>query len=212
MASVTLVSGSGTTRLAGGTRLSDLPWMFVGGEIMTHTIATATGDVVYYGLDNSNLTVYRLQCYEDITLTPEYADYEKYCNGVKVNARKLESYSATITITDDMIDLYQLRVLARQAAAKYQQVGGSYNIERLTIDNLVQNWQVPVLFEHHYLQEESADDQWMAAVLFEPELSIGDIPIDPTEGWTTELTLSVRRSVTYEGFLALQRHDTTEIV
>jgi len=212
MASVTLVSGTGTTRLAGGTRMSDLPWMFIGGEVMTHTVATATGAMVYYGLDNTNLTVYRLQCYEDITLSPEYADYEKYCNGVKINARKLDSYSATITITDDMIDLEQLRVLARQASAKYQQAGASTNIERLTIDNLVQNWYVPVLFEHHYLQEESNDDQWMSAILFECELSIGDIPVDPIEGWTTELTINVRRSTTYEGWLALQRHDTVEIV
>lgn len=212
MASVVLVTGSGTTRLAGGTRLSDLPWVFIGGEVMTNTVATATGDMVYYGLDNSNLTVYRLQCYEDITVSPEYEDYEKFCNGVKVNARKLDSFTTTLTITDDMIDLEQLRVLARQSIARYDQVGATTNIERLTIDNLVQNWFVPVLFEQHYVQEASTDDQWVALMAFEAELSIGDIPMDPTEGWTSELTIAIRRSATYEGYVALQRHDTVEIV
>ena len=215
MAIIVLVTGTGTTRLGKGQRLSGLPMVFIGGEIVTEVVTGSgvggTGGVTYYKLDNTNMTVYRLRCYEDITISPDYNDFEKWCEGALVQGRNLQAYSATIRVTDDTIDLEQLRILARQAAANYEKDTDA-NIERLTIDDLVQNWRVPVLFEQHYSQAGSTADQWVGLMAFSAELSIGDIPMDPTDGWSTELTISIARSDTYDGYLALMRHDDVDIV
>ena len=209
---IVLVTGSGTTRLGEGTRLTNYPYVLIGGEIATRTISTATGDVTYYGLDNSLETVYRLRCYQDISVTPEYDDYEKYCNGALVHERKITQFTSTLTVTDDTIDLEQLRILARQSSADFWSVGAPHNIETLIFGELVSGWTVPVLFEQHYKHPSSTDDQWVALLAFEATLSIGEIPIDPTEGWTTELTINIDRSDTYDGYLALMRHDTVQII
>jgi len=211
MASVTLVTGSGTTRLGQGHRMADLPWIFIGGEVSTHSIATATGDFVYYELDNSVLPVYRLQCYDDIQISPQTSDYEKYCNGVKVMGKKLEGFQTTFRLTDDTVDLEQLRVLSRQPSENYDRVGGIHNMEKLLMDNFEEDTIWPVVFEHHYKQDGSDVDQWAAILAFEAKLSIGDIPIDPVEGWTTTITIDIQRSTTYNGYLIMQRRDSTQI-
>jgi len=73
---VQLVTGSGTTRTARGYQLSRWPWVFFGGSVDTRSVATATGSLTYYGLDNSVIDVMRLGCYRDIVLAPQYADFD----------------------------------------------------------------------------------------------------------------------------------------
>jgi len=102
---VQLVTGSGTTRTARGYQLSRWPWVFFGGSVDTRTVTTATGALTYYGLDNSVNEVLRLGCYMDVVLAPQYADFDKYCDGVKHVEKNLNGYQSTLTVTDDVVDL-----------------------------------------------------------------------------------------------------------
>ena len=208
---VQLVTGSGTTRTARGYQLSRWPWVFFGGSVDTRTVTTATGALTYYGLDNSVTEVLRLGCYMDVVLAPQYADFDKFCDGVKHVDKNLNGYQSTLTVTDDVVDLYLLRRFMRQSSGNYQSVGGSTNIESLIIGDLVSDV-VPVLFEHHYDQATSTADEYVGIVAFEAELSLGDLTGNYDEGWSAELTIDVRYSATYGGYLGLMRHDDVLIV
>jgi len=208
---VQLVTGSGTTRTARGYQLSRWPWVFFGGSVDTRTVTTATGTLTYYGLDNSVTDVLRLGWYMDVVLAPQYADFDKYCDGVKHVEKNLNGYQSTLTVTDDVVDLYLLRRFMRQSSGNYQSVGGSTNIESLIIGDLVSDV-VPVLFEHHYDQATSTADEYVGIVAFEAELSLGDLTGNYDEGWSAELTIDVRYSATYGGYLGLMRHDDVLIV
>lgn len=207
---VTLVTGSGTTRTAAGYQLSRWPWIFLGGSVDTRTIVTDTGTVTYYGLDNSVNEVLRLACYRDIVLAPQYTDFENFCNGVRVPDKNLSGYQNTITITDDIVDLYFLRRFMRQSSGNYQ-VANASNIESLVIGDLVSDV-MPVLYEHHYDQATSTADEYIGILAFEAELSLGDITGNYDEGYSAELTIDVRYSSTYSGYLALMRYDDVLIV
>lgn len=208
---VQLVTGSGTTRTARGYQLSRWPWVFLGGSVDTRTVTTATGSLTYYGLDNSVNEVLRLGCYKDIVLSPQYSDFDKYCDGVKVSGKGLSSYQCTLTVTDDVVDLYMLRRFMRQSSGNYQSVGGSTNIESLLIGDLVSDT-MPVLWEHHYDEATSSADEYLGIVAFEADLSLGDMTGNYDEGWSAELTIDVRYSATYGGYLGLMRHDDVLIV
>jgi len=208
---VQLVTGSGTTRTARGYQLSRWPWVFFGGSVDTRTVTTATGTLTYYGLDNSVTDVLRLGWYMDVVLAPQYADFDKFCDGVKHVEKNLNGYQSTLTVTDDVVDLYLLRRFMRQSSGNYQSVGGSTNIESLIIGDLVSDV-VPVLFEHHYDQATSTADEYVGIVAFEAELSLGDLTGNYDEGWSAELTIDVRYSATYGGYLGLMRHDDVLIV
>ena len=208
---VQLVTGSGTTRTARGYQLSRWPWVFFGGTVDTRTVTTATGALTYYGLDNSVNEVLRLGCYRDIVLAPQYADFDKFCDGVKHTERNLNEYQSTLTVTDDVVDLYFLRRFMRQSSGNYQSVGAPTNIESLLIGDMVSDF-VPVLFEHHYDQATSSADEYLGIVAFEAQMSLGDLSGNYDEGYSAELTISVRYSATYGGYLGLMRHDDVLIV
>ena len=208
---VQLVTGSGTTRTARGYQLSRWPWVFFGGSVDTRSVATATGSLTYYGLDNSVIDVMRLGCYRDIVLAPQYADFDKFCDGVKHTEKNLNGYQCTLTVTDDVVDLYLLRRFMRQSSGNYQSVAGATNIESLVIGDLVSDV-VPVLFEHHYDQTISTADEYLGIVAFEAELSLGDLTANYDEGYSAELTIDVRYSATYGGYLGLMRRDDVLIV
>lgn len=209
MPTVQLVTGSGTTRTAQGYQLSRWPWVFIGGEVDTRTVSTATGPLTYYGLDNTTTEVLRLGCYRDITISPQYSDFDRFCDGVRIQGKNLTGYQSTLTVTDDVIDLYELRYFMRQRSTRYQ-VAPDSNIERLVIGDLV-TAVMPVLFEHHYEQATSATDEYVGILAFEAELSLGDIAMNYDEGYSAELTIDIRYSDTYSGYLALMRYDDVAI-
>ena len=208
---VQLVTGSGTTRTARGYQLSRWPWIFLGGSVDTRTVTTTTGSLTYYGLDNSVNEVLRLGCYKDVVLAPQYADFEKFCDGVKHQEKNLNGYQCTVMVTDDVVDLYMLRRFMRQSSGNYQSVGNPTNIESLVIGDLVSDV-IPVLFEHHYDQATSTADEYLGIVAFETEISLGDLTGNYDEGYSAELTIDVRYSATYGGYLGLMRHDDVLIV
>jgi len=208
---VQLVTGSGTTRTARGYQLSRWPWVFLGGSVDTRTVTTSTGSLTYYGLDNSINEVLRLGCYKDVVLSPQYADFEKFCDGVKQQKKNLNGYQCTVTVTDDVVDLYMLRKFMRQSSGNYQSVGNPTNIESLLVGDLVSDI-IPVLFEHHYDEVSSTADEYIGIVAFEAELSLGDLTGNYDEGYSAELTIDVRYSATYGGYLGLMRHDDVLIV
>jgi len=207
---VQLISGSGTTRTPTGFRMSNYPWVYLGGTVDTLTAGVGTGQVTYYGLDNTTVDVLRLGCYKDITLSPQWNTFEDYCWGVLVRKRKLTGYVTTVTITEDLIDLTSLRWFMRQASAQHAQHVGTH-IEALTIDDVV-TWAMPVLFEHHYKRASSATDEYVGILCFEAEISLGDLSMDPNEGYSAELTIEVNRSDTYNGYVSLMRKDAVVIV
>lgn len=209
-ATVKLVTGSGTTRTAAGYKLSRWPWIFLGGSVDTRTVTTATGTLTYYGLDNSVNQVLRLGCYRDISLEPQYADFDEYCAGVRVPKKNLNGYTETVTVTDDIIDLYFLRRFMRQSSGNYQ-VAEASNIESLVIGDMVTDV-MPVLFEHHYVQATSSADEYVGILAFEAEISLGGISGNYDEGYSGELTIDVRYSDTYSGYLALMRYDDVLVV
>lgn len=208
---VQLVTGSGTTRTARGYQLSRWPWVFFGGSVDTRTVTTGTGALTYYGLDNSVSEVLRLGCYRDVVLDPQYADFDKFCDGVKHTERNINEYQCTLTVTDDVVDLYLLRRFMRQSAGNYQSVGAPTNIESLLIGDMVADF-VPVLFEHHYDQAASSADEYLGIVAFEAQLSLGTFTGNYDEGYSAELTIAVRYSATYGGYLGLMRRDDVLIV
>jgi|GEM_PF-2920448 len=209
-ASVQLVSGTGTTRTARGYRLTRWPWVFLGGSVVTYVIPGATGDLTYYGLDNSTYEVLRLGCYRDIVITPETEDYENYCDGVKMTETIITAFTSTLTVTDDVVDLYFLRRFLRQSAGNYN-YSPAFNIESLKVGDVVSDW-IPVLWEHHYAQKASAADEYLGIVAFEAQLMLGDITGNYTEGYSSELTIRIRYSNTYSGYLGLMRHDDVLVV
>jgi len=99
----------------------------------------------------------------------------------------------------------------RQSSGNYQSVAGATNIESLVIGDLVSDV-VPVLFEHHYDQTISTADEYLGIVAFEAELSLGDLTANYDEGYSAELTIDVRYSATYGGYLGLMRRDDVLIV
>lgn len=205
-ATLQLVSGTGECLTARGFRLSNYPWVYIGGTVDT----IVSGTITYYGIDNSSEECIRLGCYKDITLSTVYADFEDYCDGVRIQKRKLDGYTTTVTVTEDLVDLRYLRWFLRQSSGMYDSDAAVHE-ESLLVGDLITRV-VPVLFEHHYMQDASADDQWIGVLMFECELSLGDIEIDPTEGYSGELTIDVRKSDTYGGFMCWVRHDTVDIV
>lgn len=209
-ATVQLVTGSGTTRTARGYKLTRWPWVFLGGSVDTRTVTTATGTLTYYGLDNSVAEVLRLGCYRDISLDPEYADSDDYCDGVRVPTKSLNGYTGSVTITDDVVDLRYLRRFMRQPSGNYQVAAGS-NIESLVIGDMVSDV-MPVLFEHHFVQGSSTADEYLGILAFEAEISLSAIDGDYDEGYSGELTIDVRYSSTYSGYLALMRYDDVLVV
>lgn len=209
-ATVQLVTGSGTTRTARGYKLTKWPWIFLGGSVDTRTVVTDTGTLTYYGLDNSVNEVLRLGCYRDVSLEPQYADFDDYCGGVRVPKKSLNGYTETFSITDDVVDLYYLRRFMRQSSGNYQ-VANASNIESLIIGDLVSDV-MPVLFEHHYIQATSASDEYIGILAFEAEISLGGMSGNYDEGYSGELTVNVRYSTTYGGYLALMRYDDVLVV
>ena len=207
---VQLVTGSGTTRTAKGYQLSRWPWVFIGGSVDTRTVVTATGPLTYYGLDNSVNEVLRLGCYREITFAPQYSDFDNFCDGVRVPDKNLNGYQVTLTVTDDVIDLYLLRLFMRQSSGNYQS-SSTHHIERLIVGDLVSDV-MPVLFEHHYDQATSSADEYIGILAFEAGLTLGDITTNYDEGYSAELTIDVRYSSTYGGYLALMRYDDVLIV
>lgn len=207
MATTQLVSGTGDTLTCRGFRLTNYPWVYFGGDVDT----IVSGGVTYYGLDNSVTEVVKLCCYKEITIAPSYNDFEDYCDGVKVNKRKLDTFQVTLTVTEDIIDLRRLRYFMRQSSGAYD-IDVAVNTETLLISDLVSSAVMPVLFEQHYTQEANNDDQYIGILAFEAELSLGDIDIDPDEGYNAELTIDIRRSTTYGGFMCWMRKDTAVII
>lgn len=204
-ATVTLVTGSGTTRTAAGYSLTRWPWVFLGGSVDTRTITTSTGTVTYYGLDNSTTEVLRLGCFRDIVLEPQYNEYDDYCDGVLIRRRNLSGYTGTLTITQDVVDLYFLRKFMRQSSSRYA-IANASNLESLTIGDMVTDV-IPVLFEHHYEQASSSADEYIGILAFEAEISLGAYTGNYDEGWSAEMTIDVRYSDTYSAYLALVRYD-----
>jgi hypothetical protein len=209
-ASVTLVTGTGTTRTARGYRLTRWPWIFIGGTVSSTVIPGATGNVTYYGLDNSTVEVLRLRCYRDIVITPETEDFENYCDGVKQTETVITQFTSTMTITDDVVDLYYLRRFLRQSSGNYN-YSTTYNIEALRVGDVVTDW-IPVLWEHHYTQATSTADEYIGILAFEAQLMLGDITGNYSEGYSSEMTIQIRYSDTYDGYLGLMRHDDVLVV
>lgn len=209
-ATVQLVTGSGTTRTARGYKLTKWPWVFFGGSVDTRTVTTATGTLTYYALDNSVNQVIRLGCYRDISLEPQYSDFDEYCAGVRVPKKTLNGYTETLTVTDDVVDLSLLRRFMRQSSGNYS-VAQASNIESLVIGDLVDDV-VPVLFEHHYTQTDSTADEYLGILAFEAEISLGGVSGNYDEGYSAELTIDVRYSETYSGYLGLVRYDDVLVV
>lgn len=204
MATVQLVTGSGSTIQADGYRLSGFPWVFFGGSVDTRVCSTTTGDVTYYALDNSETPVYRLKCLKDVTLAPTYNEFEDWCDGQLISKKVLQGFTQTMTLTEDIVDLSFLRWFFRQPAGSYDWEDGC-SIESLLIGNMCSQV-MPVLWEHHYVHCSSAD-MYMGILAFEAELSLGDISVDGNEGYSAELTIAVRYSNTYGAYLALMRYD-----
>lgn len=209
-ATVQLVTGSGMTRTARGYKLTRWPYVFLGGSVDTRTVVTATGPLTYYGLDNSVSEVLRLGCYRDINLEPQYADFDDYCDGVLIRKKNLNSYIETLMVTDDVVDLRLLRRFMRQSSGNYQ-VDAASNIESLVIGDLVSDV-MPVLFEHHYVQANSTADEYLGILAFEAEISLGGVSGNYDEGYSGELTIDVRYSTTYGGYLGLMRYDDVLVV
>lgn len=202
---VSLVTGSGTTRAAAGYRLTRWPWVFIGGSVDTRTVTTATGTLTYYGLDNSVNEVLRLGCYRDVVITPETEDVENFCDGVKQTETIITAFTSTLTVTNDLVDMYYLRRFLRQSSGNYS-VAPASDIESLLIGDTVSDW-IPVLWEHHYVQAASVHDQYIGIVAFEAQLMLGDITGNYSEGYSGELTIQVRYSDTYGAYLGAMRHD-----
>ena len=211
MATTQLVSGTGTTKTAEGYLLPNYPWVYIGGEVDTLTSGTGTGACTYYGLVNTNVDVLKLGCYEDVTLAPVIEDLECWCDGKRRSAKKLNGFTTTLTVTQDLIDLEYLRYFLRQSSGQWCE-DTSGNIASLTITDMISSQDLPVLLEQHYVQEENNEDQYVAVLCFQCELSLGDITIDPNEGWRGELTIDVEYSETYGGYYCIMRKDSVEIV
>jgi len=210
MPTVQMVTGSGTTRTADGYRLSRWPWIFLGGSVTSYVVAGATGDMTYYGLDNSTYEVLRLGCYHDVVIAPQYEEFDQFCDGVKTTEQQLTEFIATVTVTEDIVDLYFLQTFLRQRATNYN-YSATLNIESLLVGDLVDDV-MPVLFEHHYSQATSTADEYVAIVGFEAQVHLGDITGNYTEGYSAELTINIRFSNTYDGYLGLMRHDDVAVV
>lgn len=210
MTTPVLLSGSGTTVTNLGYRLSNYPLVYIGGTVDTLTAGAGTAAVTYYGLDNTTVDVLKLGCYKDITWSPQWNTFEDYCDGVLVRERKLTGYNCALTVTSDVIDLQYLRYFLRQASAQYD-VNTTLHFEALLVDDVTE-WVLPVLMEQHYRTADSTADEYIGILAFEAELSLGDISIDPNEGWSAELTIEARRSDTYAGYLGLMRYDAAQLV
>lgn len=209
-ASPQLVSGSGTTRAADGHRLTRWPWIYFGGSVVTYTVTGQTGDMNYYGLDNTTYEVLRLGCYHDVVITPEYEEFDKFCDGVQYTEDAITRWTSTVTVTDDIVDLYFLRYFLRQRSSNYD-YSSTLNIESLLVGDVVSDF-MPVLWEHHYVQRTSTADQYLGIVAFEAQLKLGEITGNYTEGYSAELSFTIRYSNTYSGFLGIMRHDDVDVV
>ena len=208
-ATVQLVSGSGTTTTAAGYKLSKYPWVYIGGTVDTISVVGTTGTFSYYGLDNSSAEVIRIGCYKDITLAPQWEEFDDFCNGVRFTDKSLSTFQETLTVTDDIIDLAYLRRFLRQTSGNYHKAG-NINIETLLVGDAV-TAVVPVLFEHHYTVEGSTNSMYVGILGFEAELSLGDITMDYNEGYSAELTIDIRYSDTYSAFLSIVRFDSVNV-
>jgi len=209
MATPLLVSGSGTTRTPLKYRLSNYPWVYLGGAVDTLTSGSGSTQVTYYGLDNTSTDVLALGCYKDITWSPQWSSFEDYCEGVMVRKASLQGYTCTLTITEDLMDLRYLRYFMRQAAGSWVQ-NTTTHFESLLIDSPT-TWYMPVLMEQHYRNPTSTADEYIGILAFECELALGDISMDPNEGWSAELTIEARRSDTYGGYLSFMRYDAVNL-
>jgi len=205
-----LVTGDGTTYQSQGALTANYPYVLFGGSVTSISNPQCTGGITYYGLDNSLVDVYRLNCYQDITISPTYHDWEQFCDGVRKDMRQLQSYSSTMTLTQDVVDLKMLRLFMSQPSINYEQ-DLSCNIESLLISELCMD-EVPILFEHHYTNCDSDETEYLGILGFNATLSLGDITIDPNEGYSAELTVNISYSQTYGAYLALMRKDSVVLV
>ena len=186
---VYLVTGSGTTYESQGARPANYPSVYFGGSVTTIANAACTGDISYYGLDNSTLDVYKMRCYDDITITPNYVDFEEYCDGVLHNRRQLQSYTFTLNVTQDILDLKMLQLFMDQPAADYDSDLGCH-IETLMI----------------------GETEYFGVLAFAANISLGDVSIDPNEGYSGELTFAISYDTDYEAYLSLMRKDSVVLV
>ena len=207
---VYLVTGSGTTYESQGARPANYPSVYLGGRVTTIANAACTGDISYYGLDNSTLDVYKMRCYDDITITPNYVDFEEYCDGVLHNRRQLQSYTFTLNVTQDILDLKMLQLFMDQPAADYDSDLGCH-IETLMIGERCFD-EVPVLLEHHYQDCDSSETEYFGVLAFAANISLGDVSIDPNEGYSGELTFAISYDTDYEAYLSLMRKDSVVLV
>ena len=206
MAMAQLVDIAGLAKTPDGYLLGNYPWIYIGGQVSTLTSSTGTGACTYYGLDNTSVGVLKLGCYENVTLAPVIEEHEYWHDNTRRVHRQLNGFTATLLVTQDLVDLDYLRRFLRQPSEqRCEDVDAG--VVSLNVGAMVFSQDFPVLFEQHYLRDGSSEDQYIGILCFQCELALGDIVFDPNEGWRAELTIDVEYSKTYDGFFCIMRQD-----
>ncbi len=203
-----LLSGTGVTSEPLSYHLRGYPLVYMGGEVDTLTVGSggASGEMTYYGLDNTLVDVLQLECYRDVVIEPIVGRAQANFYGYQRSEIALTGYRATMTVTKDLTDLLYLREFLRQADSHYDAIG--VVPKSLIVGHAEPALaHMPVLFQSDIDDCASATDQIWAILAFEAAVWMGAIQFDPILGPNAPLEFDIFWSPVYDGFLSIVSGD-----